>query len=420
MRYQINTVADLVSAITEEMERLGYKASVITQYHIVWDKLCVWAGDRPVEDFSVAFGMEFLEEVLHIRSHPLSEATSHRWMKAVYLLSDFKRTGVLTARRPRRGFVFAGAAAGPFGAYVAHLEAAGVSESHIRNSSIYLERLAAFWDHAGLEDVAGLRPVHVHGFVESLAVYGLSTMYHTVCVLRGVLRFLHAEGLVGEDLSPLAPRIRYSKKARIPSVYTKEEIEAMISSIDRGSPRGKRDLALILLAARLGLRASDIAGLTFADLKWERDTIEIAQQKTEEPVVLPLLADVGEAIVDYLRHARPVSDSPFVFLKLHAPCEPMLPFSVHHTVYTRLKEAGVEIPPGKRHGPHALRHSLASAMLENQVPLPVISEALGHTDTNSTSTYLKIDLTQLRACALDVPGLYQGYLDSLEGGHDAR
>jgi integrase/recombinase XerD len=77
--------------------------------------------------------------------------------------------------------------------------------------------------------------------------------------------------------------------------------------------------------------------------------------------------------------------------------------SIHHTVYTRLKAAGIRIPSGKKHGPHALRHSLASALLEKNVPMPVISEALGHTDTESTSVYLKIDVARLRECAVEVP-----------------
>lgn len=418
MDNQIVTVADLVGAIITEMARRNYKPSVIKQYRIVWDKLCRHSGPMPVDAFSVEHGMEFLEDVLHIRSHPLSEATSYRWMKAIYLLSDFKCTGVLTLRRPGREFVFTGAAAAAFQAYVASLAAKGMSPAHIRNSSTYLERLAAFLDHAGLEDISGLEPIHVHGFVESLAVYELPTIHNTVCVLRSVLGYLHGEGMVPRDLSPLVPAIRYTKKVRIPSAYSREEVEQMVTAIDQGNPRGKRDLALILLAARLGLRASDIAGLRFSNLRWEHDAIEIVQQKTGRVLALPLLNDVGEAVIDYLRNARPHSDSEYVFLKLHGPCEPMQPVSIHAVVYARLKAAGVAIPQGKKHGPHALRHSLASALLEKKVPLPAISEALGHAATESTAVYLKIDLGQLRGCALDVPGLYQSYLDSLGGDDD--
>jgi integrase/recombinase XerD len=420
MQTEVQTVSDLVAAIVGEMERRNYKPSVIKQFRIVWDKLCRHSGEMPVEDFGVENGMEFLEDVLHIRSHPLSPATSYRWMKAIYLLSDFKRTGVLSLRRPGREFVFVGAAAVSFRAYVDSMNARGLSAAHVRNSSIYLERLATFLDHEGLDDIAKLGTVHVQGFVESLAVYELPTIYHSVCALRSVLSFLHDEGIVDRDLSPLVPRIRYMKKARIPSAYSRDEVERMVAAIDRGNPRGKRDLALILLAARLGLRAGDIAGLRFSNFKWERNAIEIVQQKTGRVLVLPLINDVGEAVIDYLRNARPHSDCELVFLKLNGPCEPMSPISIHSTVHRRLKAAGVAIPPGKKHGPHALRHSLASALLEDKVPLPAISEALGHVDSGSTAAYLKIDLGQLRRCALDVPGLYHSYLDSLGGDDDER
>jgi integrase len=202
------------------------------------------------------------------------------------------------------------------------------------------------------------------------------------------------------------PKIRYSKKAKIPSAYTKNEVEHMISCIDRGNPKGKRDYALILLAARLGLRASDIASLTFSSLKWDKNIIEVVQQKTGEPVVLPLLNDVGEALIDYIRYSRPKSDEPFVFLKLNAPNDVMRAKSIHTVVHTRLKSAGIKIPQGKKHGPHALRHSLASALLENDVPMPVITETLGHTDTDSTSIYMKINISKLRECAVEVPPFF--------------
>jgi integrase len=140
------------------------------------------------------------------------------------------------------------------------------------------------------------------------------------------------------------------------------------------------------------------------------------QHKTGEAVVLPLLNDVGEAVIDYIRYSRPKSDEPFVFLKLNAPNDVMRANSIHSTVYTRLKAAGIHIPPGKRHGPHALRHSLASALLENDVPMPVISEALGHSDTDSTSVYMKIDISKLRGCAVEVPEFFHGYGNWLGGG----
>jgi site-specific recombinase XerD len=408
------TVSDLVAEITVEMERLDYKRSVVAQYHIIWDKLCKFAGDMPADSFTIQFGMNFLEDVLHMRSNPLTEATTQRWMKTIYLLGDFNRTGIISMRKKKREFTFIGAADSSFKLYIAYLVSIERSDAHIRDVSLYLERFSIYLNHMGLLRLSDLSVAYVNGYVNSLAVYELPTIYHALCAIRGVLRFLHHEGIIQRDLSLEVPNIKYRKKAKIPSVYSKEEIERMISSIDRDNPRGKRDYALILLAARLGLRALDIAELTFSSFKWDRNSIELVQHKTGRTVVLPLLADVGDAVIDYIRFARPKSESQFVFLKLNAPNDVMYANSIHHTVYTRLKSAGIHIPPGKKHGPHALRHSLASALLEDNIPLPVISETLGHSDTESTSIYTKIDLNRLKECALEIPDFCEWNL-GLEG-----
>lgn len=418
MSKETKTISELVSAISEEMVRLDYKPTVVKQYHIVWDKLCKRLGESPAADFNMEFGMQFLNEAMRTHTKHLNENSKHRWMKAIYTLADFKRTGILSLRRTKRDFSFSEVTRAVFHKFTAQQSANGLSTAHIRDTCLYLERFSKYLEHHGLTNIANLEVHHVHGFINSLAIYQLPTIYHTICVLRRILRYMHAESITSSDMSVVVPKIRYSKKAKIPSTYSKDEIERMIGSIDRGNPRGKRDYALILLAARLGLRASDIANLTFSSLKWEKNTIEIIQQKTGKLVTLPILNDVGEAVIDYIRYARPKSDAPLVFLKLKGPNDAMLPSSIHHAVYTRLKEAGIRIPPGKKHGPHALRHSLASALLESNVPMPIISEALGHTDTESTSVYLKIDVAKLRECAVEVPSFCLRYENRPGGMHE--
>jgi integrase len=417
MSTKVRTISDLVEAITEEMVRLDYKPTVVKQYHIVWSRLCKKHGGLPSDDFNMEFGMEFLDEAIRNHYKTLGESSRHRWLKAIYMLSDFKRTGILSLRREKRNFVFAEPVRAAFQKYTAHQAAAGMSEPHRQDTCLYLERFSKYLETQSLRDLSELDAELVHGYVNSLAIYQLPTIYHTVCVLRSTLRYLHSVNIIPNDLSAVLPKIRYSKKAKIPSAYTKDEVEKMISCIDRGNPKGKRDYALILMAARLGLRATDIANLTFSSFKWDKNVIEIIQKKTGEVVVLPLLNDVGEAIIDYIRYSRPKSDESFVFLKLNAPNDIMRANSIHSVVYTRLKSAGIKIPPGKRHGPHALRHSLASALLENDVPMPVISEALGHTDTDSTSVYMKIDISKLRECAVEVPAFYHECKDWFGGSN---
>jgi site-specific recombinase XerD len=409
MNKEIKTISDLIDAIAEEMERLDYKPTVVKQYHIVWNKLRKRSGEQPVSDFDMEFGMTFLDEAMRTHFKHLNENSRHRWRKAIYLLSDYKRTGIITLRKNKREFVYAENVRRPIQIYIAHLETIGRSVAHTRDVGLYLERLSVYLNHVGLKDISEMGHTHIHGYVNSLAVYEIPTIYHALCAIRGFLRYLYQHNMLALDLSAHVPSVKYSKKAKIPSAYTRDEIEHMIGSIDRGNPRGKRDYALILLAARLGLRALDIASLTFSNFKWDKNIIEIVCNKTREAATLPLLNDVGEAVIDYIRYARPKSDAQFLFLKLNAPNDVMYANSIHHTVYTRLKEAGIRIPPGKKHGPHALRHSLASALLDNNVPMPVISEALIHTDIESTSTYLKIDISKLRECAIEVPSFCRDY-----------
>jgi integrase len=214
---------------------------------------------------------------------------------------------------------------------------------------------------------------------------------------------LHKQQLHPKDLAFHVPSVKCSKKSKVPSAYTQEEIQRMLSAVDRGNPKGKRDYAILLIAVRLGLRASDICGLTFDHFKWESNTIELRQEKTEELLVLPLFNDVGEAVIDYIKYGRPAVQAREIFLRLSAPIERMSYPTLHSIVTEYLNKTGISIPEGKKHGPHALRHSLASALLHNNTPMPVISEILGHTDTQTTTVYLKIDILHLRDYALNVP-----------------
>src|SRR5699024_5333397 len=178
--------------------------------------------------------------------------------------------------------------------------------------------------------------------------------------------------------------------------------------IDRGSPLGKRDYAILILVAKLGIRAGDIKALKLSDLNWDTKTITIKQEKTKVETTYPILHDVGWALIDYLQNARPKSDVPYLFLRMNAPFKEFGENANLHNIITKyIRLAGITIPRGKRHGLHSLRHSLASTLLEQRKPLEVISEILGHTDSTSTSVYLHTDLNGLKACALDPEEVFQ-------------
>lgn len=282
---------------------------------------------------------------------------------------------------------------------MAYRKNAGISSRTLESYSIYLERFSRYLSDHKVNHVTEIDVKHVHGFIQSSsAVYSISTVYCTCCLLRVLFRYLFNQKVTTEDLSLTVPSIRCNKKSKIPSAYSQEEIRQLLYCVDRGNPKGKRDHAILLIAIRFGIRASDICELTFDDFKWESSTIEFKQNKTGDTIVLPLLNDVGEAVIDYLKYGRPTVETNKVFLRLCAPIGQIKAPTLHSIVTHYMNKAGIHIPKGKKHDPHALRHSLASALLHNNIPMPVISEVLGHADSKTTSTYLKIDTFNLRKC----------------------
>jgi integrase len=174
--------------------------------------------------------------------------------------------------------------------------------------------------------------------------------------------------------------------------------------IDRQSAIGKRDYAMILLTARLGLRISDLRQLDLGDLDWRAKTLTVIQRKTGRPLSLPLLGDVGWAVIDYVRHGRPETGCAKVFIKHR---HPFGAFGGSSSVATRLSRyaarAGIGFPAGDTCGMHSLRGALAVAMIGSGTPVPVVSAVLGHASTDTTQAYyLRFDTERLRRCALDV------------------
>ena len=198
------------------------------------------------------------------------------------------------------------------------------------------------------------------------------------------------------------PKVRTPRNASIPYVWPKENIQKLLNAIDREDPKGKRDYAILLIAIRLGLRISDIRSLRYSSINWTRQTINLKMIKTGQPIELPLLKDVGWAIIDYLKNGRPATNSECLFVRHKAPFNAFGDRNAFgKELHRYIVKAGLNIPGNVVHGMHSLRSTLAGNLLEIKSPLPIISEALGHQSVNTTSIYLKIDLEGLRKCAID-------------------
>jgi len=196
--------------------------------------------------------------------------------------------------------------------------------------------------------------------------------------------------------------VRSVRQARVPSVWDPVDVAKVLEAIDRANPSGKRDYAIVLLICRLGLRAVDVKRLEFADLDWPGNQLSVVQAKTGRRVVLPLLKDVGWAIIDYVREGRPESDCPRVFLRHTAPIGPFSDQDhLHQILVKHARAAHVGLGEQRRRGMHSLRHTLATRLMEDGTPVERIAEILGHQSVESTGVYLKSSLRLLAQCALD-------------------
>lgn len=236
------------------------------------------------------------------------------------------------------------------------------------------------------------------------------------CFVREMLSFLAASGILKADYSPLVPRIHRSVK--LPTTYSRDELERVEDTLNTETEIGKRDTAIILLSIRLGIRAGDIAGMRFENIDFDDNKLRFTQEKTKNPIELVLLPEIKNALADYIENGRPESNSDYVFLSVRNPHRVIDRTLVHHITTQRLDKAGVDYT-GKKHGPHSFRSSLVTAMVNNGMPYDAARKVLGHESPESIKHYAALDIENLRRCAIDVPGIkgvFAGLLSGKERG----
>jgi site-specific recombinase XerD len=224
--------------------------------------------------------------------------------------------------------------------------------------------------------------------------------------IKQFLRYTYDVGAIAGDLSYIVMPVSKGPQ-KLPTTYTEDEIRSMLSAVERGSAIGKRDYLVLLLAAEYGWRASDITSFQFKWINWDKNTIAFNQHKTGVAVQYPLLSSVGNAIIDYLKNGRPETEAHEIIVghdivrrgkKLSTP-------TIHSIVARYIRTANIENWKQKKHGPHALRFSLATNLLKKNTSIPVIATILGHQSTESTKRYICLDIDQLKKCALPIPPL---------------
>jgi len=368
-------IRECVAYLMEE----GYSEPRIADYQRLWrNGIEEYMNKNSLVNYNATIGEDFLGSI-----PVMSDSYMRTIRRNVHVLTDFLSYGKVRKRIIQ---------------YVYHELPGEIgevafefieSQAKLRRSKLTLENhqriLSYFISHLALKSVTHvleIRDEDVLSFIASAQ----NCKDHYLYTTRMFCRFLYEQKYIDKNVEYVIGRNNYPKREKLPSVYNADEIKQIEETVGQSSAVGKRDYAMLLLATRLGLRSSDIAGLTFGNLDWGQNIICLTQSKTKKVIELPLLADVGKAIINYLKYGRPVSSLQQVFLTACAPYRPVNRLIINGAVSRTIISSGVDIT-GRKFGPHAMRHTLASQLLLNGTSLPVISETLGHSDTQATMNY---------------------------------
>lgn len=399
------TVNELIEAVEQELILNGYNNGTLKYYRRCWRKISAYFESRGERCFSYEIAMDYVESVCGktaLDPQQKLSASDVYLYRIVCSLTDFMEKGVILRKYIRR-MPYQGTAqsAEILEGFSDYCEKQALADSTQKNFRRTAERLMLYLDSRGIL-LGSFDALAAGDYIKTLNGYAKKTMEITLCGLRAYMRFLYEKRYIKEPLAERLPRVTVPSKDRIPSVWEPDDLNKLLESIDRSNPTGKRDYALLLLVAKLGLRGVDVKQLTFNCFKWDRKEICFIQSKTGVPIVLPLLPDVGWAVIDYVKNGRPNCESEYVFLRHAAPIGPYTKENhLYATIRKYMKRAGIK-REGKKNGLHSLRHTLATSLMERSTPVAEISDILGHTNPDSTTNYLKSSIELLRECAQEV------------------
>lgn len=397
---------DLIENVKTELTSLGYSKDVLYSRTKRWNLMLTYFTDHDQLYYCPNTARQFLKEYYGLTSDDLKKPHSfqvNEIFRDIRILETFLKDGSVPTDHRSRAEIL------PLNEemelilkeYAAQCEEHNISPSSLILYQKQLRPFLSFCICQGAHDIERINLDLILDYLDTRKGYSFSTNQLTRTALRSFFKFLLDTRRVSSDLTVFIPYLKKASDSNIPSVWTKEEVRLLLKQVDRDSPRGKRDYAILLLAAQTGLRSCDIIGLSFKNVDWTTHKITITQKKTSAELEVPISRDVGWALIDYIRNGRPKSTHQQIFLLHKAPYTPIAHgCSLSSMVNKYRVAAGIE-RKGRYMGMHSLRHTLASILLENQTPLVVISDILGHANTYSTEVYLKVGIDGLRDCALD-------------------
>lgn len=394
-----------IKNIRKEALEIGYSIKTMDGYLMIWHKFIKWKN----EAYFVYDEKEYSKFLFNYYHFDVSKYTKksksrhQQLMRSKRILDDFNSYKQFILKRSLPNALYSNYPSNwniILDGYLDYLKNVRQnSDNTIKVKRDYLIHLLSYFYQNKTNDLKQLSKLDITNFINKIIEKGNISKRRNFYVLRDFLTYLFIEDILFEDLSVYVPIINNKHQKKLPTYLKQDSIEELLENIPREKKVDIRNYVIILIGARLGLRISDILNIKLKDINWEKKKINVTQPKTNNLNILPLSKEVGWAIIDYINKARPKCKSEYLFVKMKYPFEKMKTFCQFNKYFDKC-DFKVE---NTKKGIHNLRHSFATNLLDNDIPIHIISSILGHTSTDTTSrTYLKIDLKNLKKVCLEV------------------
>lgn len=392
-------VSELVTKATSNLHALGYTARTAQYFISTWEQFLRFCSAKGITDYTSSLCDDFLSPDQQQRTDGtvFTKGTLQRKTGIMKMLDTFYTQGDWMKGRAFQPQPLPT----NFEAFLDQQDAVlvkkGYSECSRETVRDFSERFLRFLVSENINALEQLASTNVAEYLLHFKGHAKSTIRCELSRFRQMLKAMYLLQFTTTDLAVHIPSYNLGQSDSLIKIWESNELSQLTNVIDNSNPKGKRDLAYITFATELGMRSYDIRNLKLTDINWERCCITFAQSKTGKLNTLPLNEKLGTVIIDYLR-VRPVTDSPYLFVNLTPPYDQMRRFNGMFQRY--VQRAGIHVEPQAHHGLHSLRATVATRLLEKDVAADVIAPFLGHSDQASLKNYIRMDIENLRKCAL--------------------
>lgn len=399
-------LTELTDAVLSQMDASGFMESTRGFYVTLFNRLCRMAKERGDNYYTIGLGQAFINDQSHVIPENTERYHHERtvaYKRCIKFVESYLATGIVDWTPALHCAAFpikSDALQASFSKFLSELTDRELKANTIDGYRRFTYYFIEYLEGKGYKSLADVKCGDVVSFVSVIC----SERYQATSLgahMPGLKLFLSMFG----ETEPFLPEIpeHLPKKHDILKVYSDDEYNKILAHLDNAQDLSFRNKAITILAMNTGLRAADICAIRLRDIDWEHNIIHIVQQKTGRAHEIPLTEAIGNALVDYLLNERPPSDLDFVFLRSAAPHGPLMGHAgIRNILFNVVNDSDIEAK-GRSYGTRITRHSTASRMLRNGVPLPVISEALGHGNKNSVMIYITTDDSKLAECTLSLP-----------------